>query len=472
MFSQRLATDPNKRPFTTEVALHFRKLALTACLSTGAFLPPSTLCSQDIAIENVNNDEALISQLPDGFVAIFDGRSLDGWHGRPQMNPADYEADFPSQSSKWKDITLEHWHVADEALVNDGDGPYLTTDRQFEDFELLLQYKTVAGADSGIYLRGVPQVQIWDWTDPKSIKLGADKGSGGLWNNAPDAKGKDPMVLADRNFGEWNQFRIRLIGERCWVWLNGKAVVDDAPLANYFDRKVPLNARGPIQLQTHGGEIQWRSIFINELDAAEANAILREADMGQANLYHLFDGTNLPGWAGATGNYEAVLRCKEGQGGTLYSEKEFDDFDLYTEFRLPAAGNNGLVIRYPIDSNGSADGAYKAMCELQVLDDSDPSYASLDPRQSHGSAYGMVAATRGYLRPVGTWNYQKVSVRGSKIVVELNGTKILDADLAGVDSFLDDKPHPGKDRVKGAIGLAGHNDPVEFRLIAVSSNSQ
>ena len=91
----------------------------------------------------------------------------------------------------------------------------------------------------------------------------------------------------------------------------------------------------------------------------------------------------------------------------------------------------------------------------------------IDPRQAHGSAYGMVPAQRGYLRPAGQWNFEEVTVKGSKIKVELNGTVILDADLANVKEFMHNSPHPGKDRTSGYFGFAGHNDPVEFRKVAI-----
>ena len=110
------------------------------------------------------------------------------------------------------------------------------------------------------------------------------------------------------------------------------------------------------------------------------------------------------------------------------------------------------------------------MCELQILDDGAQQYAkSLDPRQAHGSAYGMVAAKRGYLRPVGQWNFEEVTVKGSKIKVELNGTVILDADLSQVKEFMANSPHPGKDRTSGYFGFAGHNDPVEFRNVSIKT---
>jgi hypothetical protein len=102
-----------------------------------------------------------------------------------------------------------------------------------------------------------------------------------------------------------------------------------------------------------------------------------------------------------------------------------------------------------------------------VLDNTAPAYATLDARQFHGSAYGMVPAKREFLRPVGEWNYQQVTVKGSRITVELNGTTILAADLSTVTEFLDNKPHPGKDRTHGHFGFAGHNDPVEYRKVRI-----
>ena len=155
--------------------------------------------------------------------------------------------------------------------------------------------------------------------------------------------------------------------------------------------------------------------------------------------------------------------CKPDKGGTIYTKDEFSDFVARVEFRLPPGGNNGLAIRYP----GEGDTAYVGMCELQVLDDGATKYATLDPRQAHGSAYGMVAAERGYLRPTGQWNFQEVTVKGSTIKVELNGTVILNTDLSTVTDYLANHPHPGKDRASGHFGFAGHGDAVEFRNVSI-----
>jgi hypothetical protein len=408
---------------------------------------------------------------PRGFTALFNGKDLSGWHGMVQFDPRKLAAMGDEERSRKlageTEDARKHWSVADGELINDGHGAYLTSDKEYGDIELLIDYKTVPKADSGIYLRGTPQVQIWDSTkDGPSFTRGADKGSGGLFNNRLDSPGRDPLVRADRPFGEWNHLRIIQVGARTTVYFNDRLVVDHAIMENFWDkeRKEPLFARGQIQLQTHGGEIRWRNIYLREIPANEANALL--ARHGAEGFQPAFDGKDLNGWAGAVENYEVAdgaIRCKPGKGGVLYYDKEYGDFAARVEFRLPPGGNNGLAIRYP----GQGDAAYSAMCELQILDDGAAKYAKLDPRQAHGSVYGMVPARRGFLRPVGEWNFEEVTVKGPRIKVELNGTVILDADVSQVTSFMNDRPHPGKDRTSGFFGFAGHNDPVEFRTVAI-----
>ena len=130
---------------------------------------------------------------------------------------------------------------------------------------MLIDYKTVPSADSGIYLRGYPQVQIWDTTEAGGKwRFGAMHGSGGLWNNRPK-EGWSPLVHADKPFGQWNHFRIIMIGENVTIWLNKQLVVDHADLLNYWKKSGPIIEKGPIQLQTHGGEIRWRNIYIKEV---------------------------------------------------------------------------------------------------------------------------------------------------------------------------------------------------------------
>ena len=335
---------------------------------------------------------------PAGFIPLFNGRDLTGWFGHGTRDPRTLRRMSPEALAAHKEKTREnlrkHWRVENGELVNDGKGLYATTDRDFGDFELWLEYCTVAGADSGIYLRGCPQVQIWDTTEEGGKwHIGADKGSGGLWNNSPGAPGKNPSKKMDRPFGQWNRFRIRMIGSRVTVWMNGETIVDDAVMENYFDRKLPVFPRGPIQLQTHGGEIRWRNIFIREIGPEEACAHLRSR--GGAGFKPLFNGQDFDGWTGTAGYRieDGKLMCTR-KGRTIHTVEQHADYVLRFEFTLAPGANNGLAVHYPGRGNAAFDGI-----ELQILDNAAPRYAKLQSWQYHGSAYGIKAALRGYQRP-------------------------------------------------------------------------
>ena len=416
---------------------------------------------------------------PAGFTALFNGTDLSGWHGWPVhakgANPYDVAKMSPEGKAKsfadWTEQAKKHWSVEDGQIVHDGkDGQVsLATDRAFGDAEFLIEYKITPNADSGVYVKGTPQIQVWDPANPNQKQLGVEKGSGGLWNNSVNLTGKDPLVKADNPAGEWNQFRIITLGDYVTVYLNDKLVVDHCKLDNFWHRgaktPVPLPARTPLLLQAHPpGEVRWRNLFARDIPADEANKMLR--DKAGAGFNPLFDGTTLAGWAGATDNYEVVdgaIVCKPKKGGVLFTDGRYDDFTAVLEYKVPPGGNNGLAIRYP----GTGGASTLAMCEIQILDDDAAKYAKLDPRQFTGSAYGIAAAQKGYQRPAGEWNFMRVTARGPTLVVELNGHPILDADLSTITEFKGNQKHPGKDRTEGHFGFCGHNDPVAFRNIAI-----
>jgi hypothetical protein len=419
---------------------------------------------------------------PAGFTALFNGKDLAGWRGGTTYDHRKLmelpEAERAALIAKWnaelngKD-GKPHWTVEGGELVNDGAGAYVTTEKEYGNFELLADWQIKPVTDSGIYLRGVPQVQIWDPGQPDPSNNGSAKGSGGLWNNDKASPGRDPLVKADKATGQWNQFRIVMIGSRVSVWLNGKLVVDHALLENYYDQKkpaaqrLPVPVRGPIQLQTHNGGTRWRNIYIREIGSDEASRLL--AAKGGEGYAKIFNGTNLEGWAGpldAVKVQDGAIVWQEKKGGTIYWNQDLKDFQARVSFKLPPGGNNGLAIRYP----GTGNTAYEGMCECQILDDNyEKVKGKIDLRQAHGSAYGMVAAARGYQHPIGEWNFEEVTVKGSKIKVELNGTVILDADLSTVDmsTVMAKSAHPGKDRTNGFFGFAGHNDPVQFKDVLI-----
>lgn len=397
-------------------------------------------------------------------VPLWNGKDLSGWHGQRQFDPAKLAAMPEAERSKLlaedAKSANEHWRCENGELINDGHGAFLTTDKDYGDAVFSLEYQTVAKADSGIYLRATPQVQIWDYTEAGGKwNIGADKGSGGLWNNKTNER--FPPACYDKPFGEWNRMTIMIVGERVWVTLNGHTTADGVRMENYWDRSKPLPTTGPLQLQTHGGEIRFRNLTVRELSGTVANQYLASS---HAHVYlPAFDGSTMAGWQGSVDSYEIVhgaIRCKAGKGGNLFTDEVYGDFSVRLQFKVPPGGNNGLAMRYP----GKGDPAYSGF-ELQVLDNTAEKYATLKPYQYHGSAYGMAPALRGYQRPVGEWNFQQVTMVGSHVTVELNGWLILDADLKDLKSNLPN--HTGKDNTTGHFGFCGHNDAVSFRDIHI-----
>jgi len=201
---------------------------------------------------------------PDGFLALFNGRDLTGWKGLvspkggPPARAKMSSAELASAQASADESMRAHWRVEDGALVFDGKGESLCTARDYGNFELWVDWKILAAGDSGIYLRGTPQVQIWDTDRPN-----AGVGSGGLYNNK--VAEKNPLSKADKPVGEWNTFKITMVGDRVTVLLNDRLVVDHTPLENYWERDKPLPATGQIELQNHGNTLYFKNIFIKEL---------------------------------------------------------------------------------------------------------------------------------------------------------------------------------------------------------------
>jgi HEAT repeat protein len=198
-----------------------------------------------------------------GFVPIFDGRSLEGWKGLVADPPARAKmpaADLARAQAEADERMRAHWTVVDGVLAFDGKGESLCTTSDYADFELLADWKIEKGGDSGIYLRGSPQVQIWD-ADLDPV------GSGGLFNNKKGPS--QPSEKADNPVGEWNAFRILMIADRVTVYLNDERVVDDTVLENYWARDEPIYPSGQIELQAHGNPLWFRNLFIRVIPRAD-----------------------------------------------------------------------------------------------------------------------------------------------------------------------------------------------------------
>ena len=403
-----------------------------------------------------------LNRPPKGFVALFNGRDLAGWKGlagNPKSRRGMSREELAKAQAKADEDMRAHWKVVDGALCFDGKGHSLCTVKDYGDFEMLVDWKIEKGGDSGIYLRGTPQVQIWDTANRR---VGAQVGSGGLYNNKKGAS--RPLKMADKPVGQWNTFRIIMTGERVTVYLNDELVVDNVVMENYWERDKPIYPNGQIELQSHGSLLYFRNVFIREI----TNKLTEQEKADGFKL--LFNGKNLRGWQGNIQGYVVkdgtIVVEPELGGGDLYTAKEYGDFIMRFEFKLTPGANNGLGIRAPLNVNA----AYQGM-ELQILDNTASKYKNLEPYQFHGSIYGVVPAKRGYLKPVGMWNFQEVVAKGKQITVKLNGTTIVDADIqkASTPETMDGRDHPGLKRDKGYIAFCGHGDRLAFRSLRIKT---
>ncbi|MDR1454872.1 MAG: DUF1080 domain-containing protein [Tannerella sp.] len=411
-----------------------------------------------------------LNEMPDeeGFVSIFNGKDLSGWQGlvgnpltRARMKPAE----LAKQQALADETARKHWIPSNGILVFDGTGgDNLCTVKQYGDFEMYIDWKLEPSpeADAGIYLRGTPQVQIWNIA---RTDVGAEVGSGGLYNNQTNPS--KPLKVADNRLGEWNTFYIKMIGDRVTVLLNGEPVVDNVIMENYWDHSQALFPVEQIELQAHGSQVCYRNIYVRELE--RRNPFELPAEEKKAGYRILFDGTNMHEWTGNMVDYILEDGCifmhpSSAHGGNLYTKSEFGNFIFRFEFQLTPGANNGLGIRTPMEG----DAAYVGM-ELQILDSEAPIYKDLAPYQYHGSVYGIIPAKRGFLKPAGEWNYQEVTANGDHIKVVLNGAVIVDGNIreAVKNGTPDKQKHPGLFNAKGHIGFLGHGSQVKFRNIRI-----
>ena len=403
-----------------------------------------------------------------GFESMFNGKNLNGWKGlvgNPISRSKMTEEELLNAEASANAKAQSDWIVENGLLVFTGHGDNLCTVKKYGDFEIFVDWKITEKGDAGIYLRGSPQVQIWDTS---RREVGAQVGSGGMYNNKVNQS--KPLVVADNAIKQWNNFHIIMKGDRVTVFLNGIKVTDNVVLENYWDRNLPIFVREQIELQAHGTYVAYRNLYIRELPSDNLTTSLSQQEINQGFI-SLFDGSNLDKWVGSKTSYvvkDGTIEVNPtgGSGGNLYTAEEYADFELRFEFQLTPGANNGLGIRAPL----TGDAAYVGM-ELQILDNESPIYAKLNPYQYHGSVYGIIPARRGYLKPTGEWNEQTVVVKGDQVKVILNDQVILDGNIkdASLNGTPDKREHPGLKNTTGHIGFLGHGDVVRFKNIRIKN---
>ena len=462
----------NDETINYEAALILARLALADKNIRG----PAVRANLEKAIKLIHGEDSavLVSKLTahlidlpydNGFVNLFNGKDLTGWKAlvmnpiaRAKMSDSALKAAEQKANEKMKN----DWIAKDGLLVFTGHGDNLATEKKYADFEMYVDWKITEKGDAGIYLRGSPQVQIWDTS---RREVGAQVGSGGLYNNIKNQS--KPLVVADNKIGDWNNFHIIMKGAEVTVYLNGVLVTDNITLENFWDRKSPIFPKEQIELQAHGTYVAYRNIYIREIPTDEKTSLSEEEK--NDSFVSLFDGTNLDNWTGNTSGYlveegVVVVKPNKGSGGNLYTKKEFGDFIYRFDFQLTPGANNGIGIHAPLEG----DAAYVGM-EIQVLDSEHPMYGYIQPYQAHGSLYGVMPAKRGFLKPTGEWNEEEIMVKGTQIKVTLNGTVILEGDYAEAskNGTMDHKEHPGLLRTTGHIGFLGHGDVLRFKNMRI-----
>ena len=311
---------------------------------------------------------------PKGFTALFNGKDLTGWHGMPHFDPS---SSRPCPRTERKAQIDEVDRGRQEALDGRERRTGQRRPRRLPDHRQGLRRHRAADRlqdrvprpTAASTCAATPQVQIWDYTkEGGKWNLGADKGRGGLWNNSPGAPGKDPLVLADKPFGEWNHFRILQVGERDDGLPQRQAGRRPRPAGELLrTARLPLLAQGadpapdprrrdplaqPLRPRDPGRRGQRDPAQARRPRASRPSSTARTSPAGPAR-------------STTTRSRTAPSVCKPKKGGTIYTKEEYGDFVARLEFKLPPGGNNGLAIRYP----GKGDTAYVGMCELQVLDD-------------------------------------------------------------------------------------------------------
>jgi hypothetical protein len=419
--------------------------------------------------------EKHLEELPPekGFISLFNGKDLTGWKGllaSPNDNPLKRAKlkpkELAAEQAKADEQMRKDWIVENGLLAYIGHSyNNLCTERKYGDFEMYVDWMLdPAGpeADAGIYLRGTPQVQIWDIA---RTDVGAQVGSGGLYNNK--AHQSKPLKVADNKLGTWNTLYIKMIGDHVTVKLNGELVVDNVILENYWERNLPIPDFEQIELQAHGSKVYYRNIYIKELERPKPFEL--SAQEKKEGFQILFDGTNMHEWTGNLADYQLEDGCisvhpTSSFGGNLYTKKEYDNFAFRFEFQLTPAANNGVGIRASMEG----DNAYNAM-EIQILDCEHPVYKDIMPYQHHGSVYGVIAAEHGAMKPTGEWNEEEIYANGDHIRVTLNGKVILDGNIrqATKNGAIDNKEHPGLFNKSGHIGFLGHGNELKFRNIRI-----
>lgn len=376
---------------------------------------------------------------PIGFeYSLFDGKSLAGW-------TVENTAGEPGTGKNACQIKVDDGTI----LMVAGNG-WLRSDMSYSDFVLHVEWQALQTEnwDAGIYIRtlygGAPFPR-------KSYQLNLKPGLTGNIKNIPDTAPDKIVAPIVKPPGQWNECDITVVGDRVTLVMNGKQVYS---VGGIKERQGYIGLQCEVPL---GGQFRFRNVQIKEL--------------GHESI---FNGRELTGWEGGGQNAaacweaaEGILRCTGKPGPWLRSAKQYDNLNLRLEYRLAAGGNSGVYVRVPADGNHhrASESDPAAGFEVQVLDDADPQYKSLQDYQYSASLYDIAGATPRVSKPAGQWNTLEIDCRGQSVKITHNGQAV-------VDASADKQPLLALRSLSGFLGLQNHSTPVEFRRLRVGPTTQ
>ena len=401
-----------------------------------------------------------IETAPEGFVSLFNGRDIAGWRGITREEgfniPSKRRAMLPEKrwelQAKADEDMRKYWHVRDGVLFFDGGGNSIAAEKHYGNYEVVADWRLLrVFGDSGFYLRGLPQVQIWD------PRMWNGLGSACLWNNPTEPFAA--LECADRPIGSWNRCRMRIVGDRVWIWLNGVKTVDGARLQDYRNPGHGIPLIDNFELQCHGDPVEFRNIFLKELPEAAEDIPDPTAAVRGERIDLLKDG--LAGWKasdpkltmgwsvkdGVLSNFVTADPEKNSRGGSggahlVTKREDFFDFDLSYDVLVPAKCNSGVYLR----------GRY----EIQVND----SYGRKPDCHNMAALYDLITPTVAAEKPAGEWQHVDLTLYKRHLTVTLNGTKIIDNQpIAGVTPCAID----WNETVPGPILLQGDHSNASFK---------
>ena len=410
----------------------------------------------------VDEIKGLMAKLPE---AGFEPLSLEPENRKAVVgNPETRKAMKPKALAKAQleaDAAMaQKWSLTDGILTAQANAPAIQFPKQYENFEMILDWKTPG--EAGIAVRAIPQ-----------IRLGGVSGTGML----ADDKG---VADADNRPDNWNTLYVKVVDDRITVFENDVKIVENAVMTNPDMPGEPVGICGCIELIAGAAPVEFRNVYVNELPSTPVFEL--SAEEAAEGFEVLFDGRSLHKWTGNTTNYVPLngtidVTAQYGGSGNLYTKKEYSDFVLRFEFRFIREGvNNGIGIRTPM----GVDAAFEGM-EIQILDHDAPIYKDIKNYQQHGSVYGVIAAKRVKFPPLGDWNVEEIRAVGDRITVTVNGEVILDGNIReacqghcvgdpgekGNHYMIDHRNHPGLFNKSGHLGLLGHGAGIQFRNLRV-----